>query len=296
MQLISFDAMRSLDIPGAVYVKADSTCRTTKAIQSADVVLYPEYWQIHGIYYGLKKQIFPSISTYHLGHDKIEMTRVVQQVWPQNMPETQILASSEWAREQVLERFDFPFVAKSHCSSMGRGVWLIENREAWEQYAGSHDTWYVQEYLPIERDLRLVVVGRNVIAAYWRHQPHDGFHTNVSRGGYISIDDIPDRAVALVEEMARRLDIDHAGFDVALVDDHCYFFEFNRLFGGTGLLQRGISLGPLISEYLVSRYGTQRFERQNGSSLPIAPKREAPSPILSKVEPVIPNLSLIERR
>ncbi len=289
MKLISFDAMRTLGIPGAVYIKADEMGRRTiKTIQGADVVLFPEYWQVHGIHYGLKKQIFPSIGTYHIGHDKIEMTRVVQLLWPQNMPETQILAASEWAREKVLERFDFPFVAKNHRSSMGSGVWFIENQAEWEQYAGDHDTWYVQEYLPIDRDLRLVVVGRKVIGAYWRHRPHDGFHTNVSRGGYISVDGIPDRAVSLVEEMAQRLDIDHAGFDVAQVDGRCYFFEFNRLFGSAGLLQQGISLGPLIFDYLVSRYGTGRFERQTGCSMPIAPKQEVSCPIPENPELLIP--------
>lgn len=255
MRLITFDAMRAFGIPGAVYVKPDKMVQALEAIQASNVVLFPEYWQIHGIHYGLQKQIFPSISTYHLGHDKIEMTRVFQLLWPGHMPETHILAPSEWAWDRVLEVFDFPFVAKDHCASMGRGVWLIEDRSDWQQYANAHTVWYVQEYLPIERDLRVVVIGRKAVAAYWRCKPDAGFHTNVSRGGFIDVADIPEQAVRLVEEMAQRLDIDHAGFDVAQVDDHFYFFEFNRLFGTAGLLQQGVSVGPLIHAYLQERYG-----------------------------------------
>jgi ribosomal protein S6--L-glutamate ligase len=35
--------------------------------------------------------------------------------------------------------------------------------------------------------------------------------------------------------VAEALDIDHAGFDVAMVDGYPYLLEFNRLFGNTGL-------------------------------------------------------------
>lgn len=255
MRLVSFDALRACDIPGVVYIKPENTLGRAALVRQADVLLFPEYWQVNGLYYGWKKNVFPSISTYHLGHDKIEMTRAIQMLWPHHMPETYILPNSHGASEWVLERLVFPFIAKTARESMGRGVWLIRDTSEWRRYREAHSMLYVQEYLPIERDMRLVVIGRNVVAGYWKCLGPDGLHTNVARGGRIDPADVPDAAVVLVEQIAQHLDIDYAGFDIAEMSGHYYFFEFNRLFGTAGLHRQGISTGRLISHYLQSRAG-----------------------------------------
>ncbi len=251
IKLLSFDALRTCDISCTGYVKPEHVHMYMHAILESDWLLFPAYWQVNALYYGLKKPVFPSISTYHLGHDKVEMTRTVELLWPGHMPETFILANSASSRAWILDYFGFPFVAKAVKDSMGNGVWLIENLEAWQRYTTSQDVLYVQEYLPIDRDLRLVVIGRQVVAGYWRQHVAGAFHNNVAKGGFVDYaSHVPEAAVAMVEEMALRLDIDHAGFDIARVDDRYYFIEFNRLFGTAGLKKMGISTGPLIYAYL----------------------------------------------
>jgi ribosomal protein S6--L-glutamate ligase len=252
MKLISFDAMRTCGISGITYVKPEHAYMHIQKILQADWLLFPPYWQVNALYYGLKKPLFPSISTYHLGHDKVEMTRVVQLLWPRRMPETFILNNSDTSRAWVLDHFGFPFVGKAVKDSMGDGVWLIEDLKGWWEYAASQKVLYVQEYLPIDRDLRLVVIGRRVVAAYWRRHAAGAFHNNVAKGGFVDTSHVPEGAVALVEEMALRLDVDHAGFDIAQVGERYYFFEFNRLFGTAGLKKMGISTGTLIYAYLRS--------------------------------------------
>lgn len=252
MKLISFDMMRTCGISGIAYVKPEHAHMHIQKILQADWLLFPPYWQVNALYYGLKKPVFPSISTYHIGHDKIEMTRVVQLLWSRHMPETFILDNSAGSRAWVLNHFEFPFVAKTIKDSMGNGVWLIEDFKGWQSYAATHKVLYVQEYLPIDRDLRLVVIGRRVVAGYWRRHAAGAFHSNIARDGFVDPSNVPEGAVALVEEMALRLDIDHAGFDIAQVGDHYYFFEFNRLFGTAGLKKMGITTGSLIDAYLRS--------------------------------------------
>jgi len=39
---------------------------------------------------------------------------------------------------------------------MGRGVFLIKNEADFLTYCSTRDVLYVQEYLPIDRDLRIV--------------------------------------------------------------------------------------------------------------------------------------------
>jgi ribosomal protein S6--L-glutamate ligase len=248
--MVSFDPLRTLNIPGVVPLKPEHWLNNRDILQAADWILFPEYWQVNVLVYGWKKKIFPSISSFHIGHDKVEMTRAFQAINPDNTPTTRILSHSETAIEQILDGFCFPFVAKEARNSMGQGVFLIKTRKDFLDYANSSAVLYVQEYLPINKDLRLVLVGDKVVAGYWRKAAAGQFHNNVSRGGAVSFADIPDGAVRLVESFARQTGVNHAGFDVAEVDGHFYFLEFNTRFGTRALIDHGIQLSPWIRSYL----------------------------------------------
>ncbi len=94
------------------------------------------------------------------------------------------------------------------------------------------------------------VVGEQVLASYWREGV--GFLNNVSQGGRVRTDlTVPDNAISLVEGMARYLGINHAGFDVAMVDGHPYILEFNRLFGNTGIPDLNQRVQRAMSHYLL---------------------------------------------
>ena len=169
MAFISFDPFRTLGIPRVRSLKPDEWFRCKDEIKMADWILFPEYWQVNPLVYGWKKDIFPSINSSHLGHNKIEMSRAFESVCPHNIPLTRIGPSCDTFQEQILDEFRFPFVAKDIKSSMGQGVFLINNQKEFREYAQTHDVLYIQEYLPIPRDLRIVVVGHSVVISYWRH-------------------------------------------------------------------------------------------------------------------------------
>lgn len=233
MRLISFDAFRTLGLPGVRYVKPELMHLNLDDIRQADWLLFPAYWQINSLHYVLKRPVFPSLSSYHLGHDKVEMTRAFQAACPAHVPRTEILSRDETRLDDLLERWDLPLVAKKIRASEGLGVYLIETRAQLAAYLDANDVLYLQELLPIERDLRVVLVGREIVAAYWREGA--GFHNNVARGGLVRLDlPVPAAVLDFVRDLGGYLGIDHAGFDVALVGDHPYLLEFNRLFGMSG--------------------------------------------------------------
>ncbi len=253
MRLITLNAYRALGIPNVRYIKPEALFAHLDEVRAADWVLFPETWQVNSLTYALRKRIFPNAASYHLGHDKIEMTRAFWGVCPSNTPETLILPSTETGIEQALDRLYFPMVAKEPRNSRGQGVFLLEDRAALRAYAARQDSLYLQEYLPIDRDLRVVWVGNRVVTAYWRIGAEGAFHNNVAKGGRISFEAVPDEALALVERIALALGVDHAGFDLAEVDGHFYLLEFNTLFGNEALNQRGISLAKHILAYLLEQ-------------------------------------------
>ena len=250
MHIISFNPFRSLGIPHIKPIKPEAMFCHKEEISKADWILFPEYWQVNGLVYVLKKRIFPSINTYHLGHDKVQMTRAFWALCPENVPRTKILASDDTGMRTVLDEFDFPFVAKEIRNSMGRGVYLIQSLDEWITYVRSNQILYVQEYLSIGRDMRLIVIGNRVVAAYWREKPEGGFHTNVACGGRVIFDHIPQEVVELIEQVSSISGINHAGFDVAEENGRYYILEFNPFFGHHGPEIMQIKICDLIHEYL----------------------------------------------
>jgi len=252
MKFVTFNPFRTLGIPNMIYIKPENMFREVERIKEADYLLFPEYWQVNALAYGLKKDIFPSISTYHLGHNKVETTRVLQCTFPGNVPYTKIMNSFGVRAADIDEEFGYPLVAKEIKNSMGRGVFLVENKEQLQTYIENNEVLYIQEKLPIDRDLRVVFVGDTVICAYWRIAPDGGFHNNIAKGASYDFNNIPYEAIRLVENVARSLKINHAGFDVAVVNDRLYIIEFNVMFGNEGLRKMGIQVEKYIYEYLTS--------------------------------------------
>ncbi|HXH64142.1 MAG TPA: hypothetical protein VNH42_01375 [Mariprofundaceae bacterium] len=267
MRLVSFNLFRSLGIPGVEYIKPSEMYARRMSISQADWVLFPETWQLNTLLYAYGKRIFPSPASYHLGTDKVQMTRAFWAVCPEHVPHTRIEANDAAGRQAILEAFAFPFVAKEVRHSMGRGVHLIGDAADWRRHAEANAVLYAQELLPIERDLRIVVIGRRAVAAYWRQRPEWGFHTNVARGGRIVPGDVPAAAVALAERVAGLLGIDHAGFDIAWVDDHPYLFEFNVLFGNQGLGACGVHPADEIRRHLEAMTPRDKPTRPPGRRL-----------------------------
>ncbi|MCK6256888.1 hypothetical protein LCY76_09805 [Fictibacillus sp. KIGAM418] len=251
MKLVTFNPFRTIGIPGIQYVKPDNMFKELDKIKAADVLLFPENWQVNSLVYGMKKKIFPSIESIQLGFSKMEMTRALWTVCPENLPYTEILGHSNENKRKVLETFSFPFVAKEIRNSMGKGVFLIHNEQEFEEYAKANDVFYIQEYLPIDRDLRICVVGNEIIGSYWRIGSN-GFHNNVSQGGTLSFDNIPAEALELVLRVAQELNINHAGFDIVAANGRYYILEFNVLFGNQAFNQLAVSPEKKIYEYLTA--------------------------------------------
>lgn len=250
MQCVSFDVFRTLGMPDTRVLKPEHFLKHKDELQQTDWVLFPEYWQLNALVYGLKCRIFPSLASYRIGHDKVEMTRAFQTVAAAHTPFTLIEANTPQAREMIWDTLALPFVAKRPRASMGDGVWLIETAADWRRYWEAAEVLYVQEYLPIEKDIRVVVVGGRVITAYWRHQAEQGFYNNIAKGGRVDYAEVPQAALDLALRVANDLDVNHAGFDIAMIGSHPYLLEFNRLFGNQGINQSGL-LRDAILDYLL---------------------------------------------
>lgn len=209
------------------------------AIRASSVVFYPSMLY-EGVFLSVGKRIFPR-NYYGFMGNKIRQTQLFQ-LLDISHPRTRLYYGRHLLPRIVAE-FDFPFIAKNPLgSSKGVGVHLIQTEADLIKYLETHRPAYVQEYLPIHRDLRVVLLKGAVIHAYWRVQRSGEFRCNVARGAEISFDDIPEDALAFARDVARRCGFDELGMDVCYARGRYFILEANMVFGLEGFRQAGIDI------------------------------------------------------
>jgi [lysine-biosynthesis-protein LysW]--L-2-aminoadipate ligase len=107
------------------------------------------------------------------------------------VPKT-LVAFTDKGVTKALEKIGYPAVLKPVVGSWGRLVALIRDRESAQAIIESREQmrnallqiYYLQEYVERPpRDIRVLVIGDEVVAASYRYSPEDDWRTNVARGG-----------------------------------------------------------------------------------------------------------------
>ena len=165
-------------------------------------------------------------------------------------PATRVFYGNRQKRS-ITEYFPFPFIGKiPRGSAMGRGVFLIKNRNELDSYLALTDVAYIQQYIPVERDMRIVVIGDQIVHAYWRIAAPNEFRTNVSLGGTISLDPIPESALELARYTARSCHWDDVGIDICEYKGQFYVIEANMKYGKEGFRKAGIDYIKLMESLI----------------------------------------------
>jgi hypothetical protein len=128
---------------------------------------------------------------------------------------------------------------------------------------------FVQEFLEgtddRPSDVRVYVVGGEIVGAMRRHAPDGDWRTNVALGGEVEgitgkLDPEPRR---LATEATEVLDLDLAGVDLMTVEDEWYILEVNATAGFKGLFSAtGVSAAPHIARMAIERAGGRVKDEQ----------------------------------
>lgn len=220
-----------------------------RLIREAEVVYYPTEVLAPQLA-ALGKRLFPSLACHLLEGDKIKQTNLFKLLGLPH-PRTRVFYGRQ--RQAILEHFSFPFVAKKpRASSRGRGVFLVEHQEQLDAYLADNKVAYIQERLPIDRDLRVVVIGFEPVCAYWRLPPSGEWRSNVAQGAMVDFAGVPPQAVELAVAAARAADLDEVGLDLAMVDGKPLLLEFNVKYGRQGPSQAGLDVVDYVAQGILA--------------------------------------------
>jgi len=124
------------------------------------------------------------------------------------VPKTMMAFTKEGVLK-ALNDMGFPAVIKPVVGSWGRLIALIKDRDSAQAIVESREQihnallqiYYIQEYVKRPpRDIRILVIGDEAVAASYRYSPKNDWRTNVARGGISK----PCRLTEDLEDLALR--------------------------------------------------------------------------------------------
>lgn len=120
--------------------------------------------------------------------------------------------------EQAGEKLGFPLVVKECFGSFGQQVYLAANQQELVQFvtALAGRPFLLQEFIESSfgKDLRLQVVGNEVVAAMYRYSENGDFRANISNGGKMKSYQPTEEEKQLAVKACEALGLDFAGVDI----------------------------------------------------------------------------------
>jgi ribosomal protein S6--L-glutamate ligase len=227
---------------------SDYTPEEQQQIRVAEKIYYPTSFYVD-LFLTMGKTIFPSRETYVYSGDKIKQTALFDFLKIPH-PRTRVFFGQQ--KKEILNDFPFPFIAKiPRGSSMGRGVFLIHNPDALKRYLHRSPVAYIQEYLPLDRDLRVILINHQIILSYWKLDPPGEFRNNLALGASIHFEAIPDEALDFAVQVTRMCHFDDVGLDLCHTPEKGWMvLEANMNYGLQGLKEKGLDIRMVLKELM----------------------------------------------
>jgi ribosomal protein S6--L-glutamate ligase len=217
-------------------------------IRRARKIYYPTTFYAE-LFDAMGKKTFPSYHTYKCVQDKIKQTALFDLLGISH-PRTRVFYGKR-QKSNICNYFKFPFIAKiPRGSAMGRGVYLIRNREDLISYCRLSTVAYIQEYVPSDRDIRVVIIGKEMVHAYWRIAPSGDFRSNVAVGAGISLDPVPQKVLDFALDIAQKCQWDDVGIDIIDDTGKLFVLEANMKYGKEGFRKAGIDYIQLMEQMI----------------------------------------------
>lgn len=159
--------------------------------------------------------------------------------------------------ESLEDGLGYPLIAKEAFGSFGEQVYMAENREDLERIlkAIERKPFLLQQYISASRgqDLRLQVVGDQVVAAMRRYSEND-FRANITNGGHMEGYEPEETACLLAVQACQAAGCDFAGVDLLFQEDGFLVCEVNSNAHFKNLYDcTGIDTADYIMKYISSR-------------------------------------------
>ena len=175
------------------------------------------------------------------------------------IPPSLTVGSAAFLEDAVAEVGEYPFILKPFHGTHGTGVMLLDTptslTSAVDALCDLHQDYVIQSFIAEAGgvDIRVLVVGGEVVAAMKRRAPPGEFRANIHKGASGETITLPDEYIRLAIEAAAALELKIAGVDLLQTNEGPVVLEVNPSPGFEELESvTGIDIAGAIIEFVTS--------------------------------------------
>jgi len=205
-------------------------------------------------------------AAFTIGHNKL-LTHLKMQKVGVPMPQTYV-TSSIAASKKVLQEMNYPVVMKFPSGTQGKGVMFADSFSSASSLLDALEALkqplIIQEYIETEgTDIRALVIGDKVAAAYYRKAVKGEKRSNIHAGGQGIKVEIDNKTKKIAVMAAKALGCDICGVDILIGPKGPLVIEVNLSPGLQGITQTTkIDVAAMIAEFLYNKT-KERNESKN---------------------------------
>lgn len=158
--------------------------------------------------------------------------------------------------EKIEKKLSYPIIVKSSYGSLGKGVFKADNRAELLKLCNKLkcEKHLFQKFVSESagRDIRVIVIGGNCVAAMQRVAGNSDFRSNIELGGQGFLYKIDAKLEDICVRTAKILNLDYCGIDILKGKDGYLVCEVNSnaFFGGIESVT-GVNIAKFYAEYII---------------------------------------------
>lgn len=163
-------------------------------------------------------RFIPSLDTQFSNKSKENVTRFA---WKYDLPipKTYIYYNRPNA-DKFLQKCDYPKIVKKSYGPSNYGGYFVHKVDSYKEARKLYDEkkyhpMYFQDFVPMEADIRVMLIGHKPVCAFWRRAPEGEWLTNTSQGGSMDYNDVPKEVLDLAVKVSKSAKAEYWACDVA---------------------------------------------------------------------------------
>ena len=163
-------------------------------------------------------RFIPSMDTQFSNKSKENVTRFA---WKYDLPipKTYIYYNHENA-DKFLKKCEYPKIIKKSYGPSNYGGYFVHKVDNYKEARDllddkKYNPQYLQDFVPMEADIRVMLIGHKPVCAFWRRAPEGEWLTNTSQGGSMDYADVPKNVLDLAVRVSKAAKAEYWACDVA---------------------------------------------------------------------------------
>jgi glutathione synthase/RimK-type ligase-like ATP-grasp enzyme len=207
-------------------------------------------------------EFVPSLDAQFSNKSKENVTRFCQK-YDIPIPPTDIIYEKEMF-DDYLEAQEYPRIIKRSYGPSNYGGYFVHKADSVEEAKNLIETkkyypLYAQDFIPMEADIRVMLIGHKPVCAFWRRPPEGKWLTNTSQGGSMDYQDVPKEVLDFAVNVSKSANAEYWACDIAVAREtkKLYLLECASAFAAFPYIR------DWIGQYIMWKFGNGSYKKPN---------------------------------